>query len=66
MPQIASFHHSACLWYLRDEFPKFHVYATRANVRKRVYYKPNLLSENSVSKCLPGRIVKAKRRGHGE
>ncbi|CAI5678676.1 unnamed protein product [Oreochromis niloticus] len=66
MPQIASFHHSACLWYLRDEFPKFYVYATRAKVRKRVYYKPNLLSENSVSKCLPGRIVKAKRRGHVE
>ncbi|XP_074499229.1 1-phosphatidylinositol 4,5-bisphosphate phosphodiesterase eta-2a isoform X1 [Sebastes fasciatus] len=66
MRQIASFHDSAHLWYLNDEASKIHIYATWSKVPKR-YSKPNLLCENSVSRCLPGKHVKkAKRRGHVE
>lgn len=66
MPQIASFHDSAYLWYLNDKSSKILIYATWSKVRKRLT-KPNLLFENSVSKCLLGQNVKkAKPRGHGE
>ncbi|XP_035513375.1 1-phosphatidylinositol 4,5-bisphosphate phosphodiesterase eta-2a [Morone saxatilis] len=64
MPQIASFHDSAHLWYLNDKLSKIHIYATWSKVR---HSKPNLLFENSVSTCLLGKKVgKAKPRGHVE
>lgn len=66
MPQIASFQDSAHLWYLNDKSSKIHIYATWSKALKR-HSKPNLLCENNVSKCLPGKTVKtAKPRGHGE
>ncbi len=66
MPQTASFHDSAQLWCLNDKSSKIHIYATWSKWRKR-HSKPNLLFENSVSKCLLGKNVKkAKPRGHGE
>lgn len=66
MPQIASFHDSAHLWHLNDKSSKILIYATWSKVRKR-HTKPNLLFENSVSKCLLGQKgKKAKPRGHGE
>lgn len=66
MPQIASFHDSAHLWYLNDKTSKIQIYATWSRALKR-HSKPNLLLENSLSKCLPGKHVKAaKPRGHGE
>ncbi|KAM7405470.1 hypothetical protein PAMP_012729 [Pampus punctatissimus] len=63
MPQIARFQDSAHLWYLNDKSSKIHIYATWSKVRKR-HSKPNLLFENSVSKCLPGNsVTNAKPRG---
>ncbi|XP_044065879.1 1-phosphatidylinositol 4,5-bisphosphate phosphodiesterase eta-2a isoform X3 [Siniperca chuatsi] len=66
MPQIASFHDSAYLWYPNDRASRILIYATWSRVLKR-HSKPNLLFENSVSKCLPGKKGrKAKPRAHVE
>lgn len=66
MPQIASFHDSAYLWYLSDKSSKIHIYATWSKVLKR-HSKPNLLFENSVSRCPLGKYgKKAKPLGHGK
>ncbi|XP_027144255.1 1-phosphatidylinositol 4,5-bisphosphate phosphodiesterase eta-2a isoform X1 [Larimichthys crocea] len=66
MPQIATFHDSAHLWYLNDKTSKIHIYATWSKVRKR-HSKPNLVFENSLSECVLGKKVKkAKARGHVE
>ncbi|XP_049920715.1 1-phosphatidylinositol 4,5-bisphosphate phosphodiesterase eta-2a isoform X1 [Epinephelus moara] len=66
MPQIASFQDSVLLWYINDKSSKIHIYATWSKVRKR-HSKPNLLFENSVSKCLPGKHTKkASPRSHVE
>lgn len=66
MPQIASFHDSAHLWYPNDKSWKIQIYGTWPRVLKR-HSKPNVLSENRFPKCLPGKNVKdAKPRGHGE
>lgn len=66
MPQIAGFHDSAHLWYLSDKSSKIHIYATWSKVLKR-HSKPNLLFENSVSRCLLGKNgEKAKPLGHGK
>lgn len=66
MPQIAGFHDSAHLWYLSDKSSKIHIYATWSKVLKR-HRKPNLLFENSVSRCPLGKNgTKAKPLGHGK
>ncbi|XP_045911792.1 1-phosphatidylinositol 4,5-bisphosphate phosphodiesterase eta-2a isoform X2 [Micropterus dolomieu] len=66
MPQIASFHDSAHLWYPNDKSWKIQIYGTWPRVLKR-HSKPNVLSENRFPKCLPGKNVKdAKPRGHVE
>lgn len=64
MPQIAAFHDSAYLWYFNDKTSKIFIYAAWSKVRKRLL-KPNLLLENSVSKCHLGNN-KAEPLGHGE
>lgn len=66
MPQTASFHDSANLWYINDKWSKIHIYATWTKVRK-LYCKPNVQFEGSVSNYVLGSTVqKAKPRGHGE
>lgn len=64
MPQ--SYHGSVYLWSLNDRSSRIYIYVSWWKVRKR-YSKGNLLFENTVPKCLPGKKAqKAKPWGHGE
>ncbi|XP_047438777.1 1-phosphatidylinositol 4,5-bisphosphate phosphodiesterase eta-2a isoform X3 [Mugil cephalus] len=65
MSQFPSVHDSAALLYLKGSSSKVLIYATLSRVCKRVKSKPNILIEDTFSKC-PRKVKTAQPRGHVE